>query len=285
MCFASDGTGRISDEQSRLTFNVNVIGSYLVADEACAIWARQDLRGSLVLTTSGNTVVSRFCETLPLIRGSKLRGYVSVGRTDMPAKPQTLEDAFVEEIRDLYDAEKQLIKALPKMAKAAHAEELRDAFREHLEVTKTQAQRLEQIFEMLGQKARSKPCKGMKGLIEEGQELIEEDSGAEEHIADLDLIAAAQKVEHYEISGYGTARTFAQAIGQKDAAQLLDETAKEEGETDKKLTQLARSLYKQAYRAERSGGSYAGNGRSRSTGDGSSRGRRSRMEEEEEVEV
>jgi ferritin-like metal-binding protein YciE len=191
----------------------------------------------------------------------------------MPAKPQTLEDAFIEELRDLYDAEKQLVKALPKMAKAAHSEELRTAFREHLEVTKTQAQRLEQIFEMLGQKARSKPCKGMKGLIEEGQELIEEDSGAEENIADLDLIAAAQKVEHYEISGYGTARTFAQAIGRKDAAQLLDETAKEEGEADKKLTQLAKSLYKEAYRAERTGGN------------GSSRGRRAPVEEEEEVEV
>jgi ferritin-like metal-binding protein YciE len=191
----------------------------------------------------------------------------------MPAKPQTLEDAFVEELRDLYDAEKQLVKALPKMAKAAHSEELRDAFREHLEVTKTQAQRLEQIFEMLGQKARSKPCKGMKGLIEEGQEVIQEGSGAEENIADLDLIAAAQKVEHYEISGYGTVRTFAQAIGRKDAAQLLDESAKEEGEADKKLTQLAKTLYKDAYRAERTGGN------------GASRSRRAHMEEEEEVEV
>jgi ferritin-like metal-binding protein YciE len=187
-------------------------------------------------------------------------------------KPQTLEDAFVEEIRDLYDAEKQLVRALPKMAKAAHSEELRDAFREHLEVTRNQVQRLERIFEMLDQKARSKPCKGMRGLIEEGQEVIEENSGAEEHIADLDLIAAAQKVEHYEISGYGTARTFAQAIGQKEAAQLLDETAKEEGETDKKLTQLAKTLYKEAYKAERTNGS-------------SARRRGSRMEEEEEVEV
>ena len=191
----------------------------------------------------------------------------------MPAKPQTLEDAFVEELRDLYDAEKQLIKALPKMAKAAHAEPLREAFREHLEVTKTQAQRLERIFEMLGQKARSKPCKGMKGLLEEGQEIIEEDAGAQENIADLDLIAAAQKVEHYEISGYGTARTFAQAIGQKDAAQLLDETAKEEGEADKKLTQLAKTLYKEAFKAQRGG--------VRSMGNGSSRPRRVRAGEEQ----
>lgn len=164
-------------------------------------------------------------------------------------KPQTLQDAFVEEIRDLYDAEKQLVRALPKMAKAANSEELRDAFREHLEVTKGQVQRLEQIFEMMEQRARSKPCKGMKGLVEEGQEIIEE--GGEESIADLALIGAAQKVEHYEISGYGTVRTFAQALGRKDVAQLLDQTLKEEEATDKKLTTIAKSLYKEAHRAER----------------------------------
>lgn len=164
------------------------------------------------------------------------------------AKQKTLEDMFVDEIRDLYDAEKQLVRALPKMAKAANSDELRMAFREHLEVTKEQVARLEQIFEMFGQKPRSKPCKGMKGLIEEGQEVMEED--AEEMVSDLALIGAAQRVEHYEIAGYGTARTFAQQIGQKEAAQLLDETAKEEGEADKKLTAIAKALYKEARRAE-----------------------------------
>lgn len=168
------------------------------------------------------------------------------------AKMQTMEEAFVDEIRDLYDAEKQLVKALPKMAKAANSEELRAAFQEHLEVTKEHVTRLEQIFEMLGQKARSKPCKAMKGLVEEGKEIIEED--AEEHLADLALIGAAQKVEHYEIAGYGTVRTFAQSLGNREAAQLLEETLKEEGETDKKLTQIAKTIYKEAARAGAGGG-------------------------------
>lgn len=182
-------------------------------------------------------------------------------------KTQTLEDAFVEEIRDLYDAEKQLVRALPKMAKAASSEELKSAFQEHLEQTKGQVQRLEQIFELLDQKARSKPCKGMRGLIEEGQETIEESQ--EEHLHDLSLIAAAQKVEHYEISGYGTVRTFAQVMGNKEAVQLLDQTLKEEEAADKKLSQIARSLYKEAQHMQESASS-----------DGvRSSGRRSRTEE------
>jgi ferritin-like metal-binding protein YciE len=192
------------------------------------------------------------------------------------AKMQTLEEAFVEEIRDLYDAEKQLTRALPKMAKAASAPELRDAFREHLEVTKGQVARLEQIFEALGQKARSKPCKGMKGLIEEGQEIMEED--AEENIGDLALIGAAQKVEHYEISGYGTMRTFALAMGQKEVAQLLDQTLKEEEATDKKLTLIAKSLFKEAQKSQRAGG--AGGSASQSKSGSSSRGSSSRRKSE-----
>lgn len=206
-------------------------------------------------------------------------------------KVQTLESAFVEEIRDLYDAEKQLVRALPKMAKAANSEELRDAFREHLEVTKGQVQRLEQIFEMMGQRARSKPCKAMKGLIEEGQEIMEEDM--QEQIGDLAMIGAAQKVEHYEISGYGTVRTFAQAMGQREVAQLLDQTLKEEEATDKKLTQIAKTLYKEAQRAEKSMGQESGNGGGRSQassrGSASSRKRSATVEvegmEEEEIEA
>jgi ferritin-like metal-binding protein YciE len=184
------------------------------------------------------------------------------------AKTQTLEDAFVEQIRDLYDAEKQLVRALPKMAKAANSAELKAGFQEHLEQTKGQVARLEQIFEMLGQRARSKPCKAMKGLIEEGQEIIQED--AEENLHDLALIGAAQKVEHYEIAGYGTVRTFAQAMGNKDAAQLLDQTLKEEEATDKKLTQIAKSLYKEAQRTER-----LGEENGRSSRGSATRGRRS----------
>ncbi len=171
-------------------------------------------------------------------------------------KMRTLEDTFVDEIRDLYDAEKQLVRALPKMAKAANSAELVAAFKEHLEQTKGQVQRLEQVFELLGQKARSKPCKAMKGLVEEGQEIIAQD--ASENLMDLALIGAAQKVEHYEIAGYGTLRTFAQAMGNKQAAQLLDQTLKEEEATDKKLTQIAKGLYKAAQREESSMGQQNG---------------------------
>lgn len=198
-------------------------------------------------------------------------------------KTQTMEDAFVEEIRDLYDAEKQLVRALPKMAKAASSEELKAAFREHLEVTKGQVQRLEQVFEMLGQKARSKPCKAMKGLVEEGQEIIQEDM--EDNLHDLVLIGAAQKVEHYEIAGYGTVRTFAQAMGNKDAAMLLEQTLKEEEAADKKLTQVAKALYKEAQRSERSGGADNGRAAKSSAPRGSSRKMVEAVDVEEEEEV
>jgi ferritin-like metal-binding protein YciE len=165
----------------------------------------------------------------------------------MAQKIETLEQALVEEIRDLYDAEKQLTRSLPKMAKAANSEQLRAAFMEHLEVTKGQVARLEQVFELLEQKARSKPCKAMKGLTEEGKEHIE--TNAEAQIKDLGLIGAARKVEHYEIAGYGTVRTMAQQLGRKDVAQLLEKTLKEEEATDKKLAQVAKVLYKDTQRA------------------------------------
>lgn len=165
---------------------------------------------------------------------------------------ETLEELLVEELRDLYDAEKQLVRALPRMAKASSAPELQDAFRTHTEETKGQVQRLEEIFEMLGQKPRSKPCKGMKGLVEEGQEHMEED--LEEHLLDAAIIGSAQKVEHYEIAAYGTARALANMLGRKDAAQLLQETLDEEGATDKKLTVIAKSLLKEAVRSESSRG-------------------------------
>ena len=154
------------------------------------------------------------------------------------AKTKNLEDLLVEELKDLYDAEKQLTRALPKVAKAATAPELRDAIQEHLEVTKGQVQRLEQVFEQLGKPARGKPCEAMKGLITEGKELMEEDMAGE--LMDVGLIAGSQKIEHYEMAGYGTVRTLAQTLGHKDVAQLLDETLREEEEADKKLTSIAK---------------------------------------------
>ncbi len=159
---------------------------------------------------------------------------------------QTLEELLIEEIKDLYDAEKQLTKALPKMVKAATNDSLKVGFTEHLEQTKGHVLRLEEVFEALGQKPKAKPCAAMKGLIEEGQEQTQQD--AKGAVMDLMLIAAAQKVEHYEISGYGTARAIAEAIGNNAAADLLLETEDEEAETDSRLTEIARELMAQVNR-------------------------------------
>jgi len=153
---------------------------------------------------------------------------------------ESLNDLFVEQLRDLYDAENQLIKALPKMAEGAHSDELRQGFEEHLEQTKEHAQRIETIFEQLGQKAKAKKCKGMEGLIKEGSEALEEDMS--EDVKDAAIIAAAQRVEHYEIAAYGTVRTFANLLGETEAATLLEQTLEEEKETDEKLTQLAEGI-------------------------------------------
>jgi ferritin-like metal-binding protein YciE len=152
-------------------------------------------------------------------------------------KLETLKDLFIEELRDLYSAEKQIVKALPKMKKAAHADELKAAFEEHLEQTKGHVARLEQIFETLGEKPTGKTCKAMEGLVEEGSEMIHEK--AEPAVKDAGLIAAAQRVEHYEMAGYGSARTFAEHLKMNDAAKLLQETLDEEEATDEKLTTLA----------------------------------------------
>jgi ferritin-like metal-binding protein YciE len=153
---------------------------------------------------------------------------------------ETLEKLLEEEIKDLYDAEKQLTRALPKMAKAASDEELKGGFLEHLEQTKGHVTRLEQVFELLKMKPKGKPCAAMKGLIEEGSEATQED--AEGSIMDLMIVAAAQKVEHYEISGYGTVRAIAEQIGNHEVADLLRETEEEEAETDERLTEIAERL-------------------------------------------
>lgn len=152
-------------------------------------------------------------------------------------KLQTLENLFVHELKDLLSAERQLLKALPKMAKCAANETLRAAFEEHLEQTANHVARLEKIFGILDKAPRAEHCKAMEGLIEEGSDLLEQEGSAE--VKDAALIGAAQKVEHYEIAGYGTARTLAELLGQQEAAQLLEETLIEEKETDAKLTALA----------------------------------------------
>ena len=150
---------------------------------------------------------------------------------------ENLHELFVDELRDIYDAEKQLTKALPKMAKAAESPDLRAGFEEHLEITRMQVNRCEEIFKSLGMAARGKPCEGMKGLIEEGQEMMEElETGP---TLDAALIASAQKVEHYEIASYGTLATFAEILGLQDAKDLLGQTLDEEKEADEKLTQVA----------------------------------------------
>lgn len=152
-------------------------------------------------------------------------------------KLHSLDDLFVDELRDLYSAENQIIKALPKMIKAASSAELRNAFEEHLQQTKEHAQRLEQIFDQLDASPKGKKCKGMEGLIEEGKEIIED--AVEPSVCDAALIAAAQRVEHYEMAGYGCARTYANMLGKEDAAGLLQQTLAEEKETDEKLTHIA----------------------------------------------
>src|SRR5262245_38401462 len=141
---------------------------------------------------------------------------------------QSMQDLYIEELKDLYNAETQLVKALPKMAKAASHPKLRSAFEEHLEVTKEQVNRLEKIFEDLEESPKGKKCKAMEGLIKEGSEMVGEDG--EDAVRDAGLIAAAQKVEHYEIAGYGCARTFARLLGFEEAATLLQQTLDEEGD-------------------------------------------------------
>jgi ferritin-like metal-binding protein YciE len=164
------------------------------------------------------------------------------------SKITSLRDAFVEQLRDLYSAETQLIKALPKMAKAANSSELTQGFEEHLEQTKGHVERLEQILESLEEKPTGKKCKAMAGLIEEGGETIHED--ASPAVKDALLIAAAQRVEHYEIAGYGTVKAYADILGEEGAVKLLDETLQEEAETDEKLTELSTTINAEAQKGE-----------------------------------
>lgn len=155
-------------------------------------------------------------------------------------KLESLRDLFVEELKDLYNAEHQLLKALPKMAKAASSADLKRAFESHLKETKGQVDRLEKVFASLDLSPKGKKCKAMAGLVEEGAELMKED--ADPDVMDAGLIAAAQRVEHYEMAGYGCVRTYAKLLGETKAAALLQQTLDEEGAADKKLTQIAATI-------------------------------------------
>jgi ferritin-like metal-binding protein YciE len=157
----------------------------------------------------------------------------------MAAKQKELNDLFLDTLKDIFHAEKQLLRALPKMARAANSDELRQAFETHKDETQVQVERLEQVFEIVGKRASGKPCEAMQGLVAEGQEIMEEfkDSDA----LDAGLISSAQAIEHYEISRYGTLRTWAQQLGMDDAANLFEETLEEEKKTDQLLTEIAES--------------------------------------------
>src|SRR5215208_2814531 len=157
----------------------------------------------------------------------------------MASKMQTLDDLYTDMLKDLYSAEKQLVKALPKMAKNAQSSDLQKAFQEHLKQTEGHVERIERIFSDLGSSPRGKKCVGMEGLVEEGNELLQEQ--VDPDVLDAGLIAAAQKVEHYEIASYGTVRSWAERLGYNQAAKLLQQTLDEEGDANKKLTQLAES--------------------------------------------
>ena len=157
---------------------------------------------------------------------------------------ETLRDLFLNELRDMYHAEKQLVRALPRMAKAADSDELRQAIEKHLGETEGQVERLEGVFQSLGETARGKRCQGMEGIVEEGKEILEEDG--QEPVIDAAIIAAAQKVEHYEIASYGCLITYADLLGEREASRLLKQNLAEEEATDKALSQLAERSINQA---------------------------------------
>ena len=164
-------------------------------------------------------------------------------------KLNSLQDLYVSELKDLYDAENRILKALPKMAEAANSPDLRTAFEQHLQQTRRHAERLEQILRGLDESPKGKKCKGIEGIIDEGEDLMEED--APPSVADAALIAAAQRVEHYEIAAYGTVRSYARRLGFQDQAELLNQTLQEEDETDKRLTSLAESSVNEEARTAR----------------------------------
>ncbi|NKJ04927.1 MULTISPECIES: YciE/YciF ferroxidase family protein [Rhizobium] len=159
------------------------------------------------------------------------------------SKDKTLEDLFYDTLQDIYYAERKILKALPKMARAAQSPELKAGFEKHLEETEGQVERLEQIFELMGKRAKGKTCDAIEGILAEGEEIIEEFKGT--HALDAGLISSAQAVEHYEMARYGSLKTWAQTLGLKEAVGLLDQTLQQETNTDKTLTKLANSSVNQ----------------------------------------
>jgi len=182
-------------------------------------------------------------------------------------KIQNLRDLWIDELKDLFNAENQILKALPKMAKAAADDELRSAFEEHLEQTRGHVERLDQILSSIDETGRGKKCKGMEGVIAEGKEMLDMD--LPEPVGDAALIAAAQRVEHYEIAAYGTARTYAEILGEEEAVSLLEQTLEEEKATDERLTAIAQTVNPEAAEAEEEapdgGAGNGANGRKRQT--------------------
>ena len=193
-------------------------------------------KGAMKKRSGKNQPSSRTNKTTPRRNQSAQSEYES----DQGGMNNALHELFLEELADIHSAEQQLTKALPKMAKAAESEELRRAFEEHLEQTEEQISRLDQVFESLGEKMKRKTCKAMQGLIEEGTEVMQEHKG--NPAIDAALIAAAQKVEHYEIATYGTLCTWADQMGHQDALDLLKQTIEEEETTDERLTELAETI-------------------------------------------
>jgi ferritin-like metal-binding protein YciE len=175
---------------------------------------------------------------------------------------KSLRELYIDELRDLYNAETQLVKALPKMAKAASNGQLREAFEEHLRQTSEQVSRLEQIFEQLEEKPSGKKCLGMEGLVKEGAETIGENYA--EDVLDAALIGAAQRVEHYEMAGYGTARALAELLGENEHASLLNQTLEEEKQTDQKLTDLSQEINPKALQGAARTSTHSGQGRASS---------------------
>jgi len=171
---------------------------------------------------------------------SDIREAETLIQEDIQMQKNSLRELYIDELRDLYSAENQLIKALPKMAKASTNDQLREAFGEHLEQTKGHVSRLEQIFEQLDEKASGKKCVGIEGLIKEGAETMDEDYT--EEIMDAAIIGAAQRVEHYEVAAYGTVRSLAELLGENDQVSLLEQTLEEEKQADKKLTQISEEV-------------------------------------------
>ena len=172
--------------------------------------------------------------------------------------PKSLNDLFLETLKDIYHAEKQILRALPKMAKAANSEELRAAFEKHLAETEEQVDRVEQVFQIMGESAKAKPCHAIMGLVEEGQEVMQEFKGSD--ALDAGLLAAAQAVEHYEISRYGTLKAWAEQMNLEEAVKLLDATLSEEKNTDETLTEIAENLVNRQAELQGGGGRNMGEG-------------------------